>query len=117
MRVLDILLKKQIVGLDIGVSGIKAVEVSREKNPRLLAYNRVPLPPDTISLEGEVQNRETLVIALKKLFEVGNFSSKNVAVSAFGRAIITKRITVPVMTGRTRSPTLLGGGAVYPVQY
>lgn len=98
MRVLDILLKKQLVGLDIGISGIKAIEISREKTPRLLAYNRVPLPWDTISLDGEVKNRETLVLAIKKLFDVGNFSSKNVAVSAFGRAIITKRITVPVMT-------------------
>jgi len=98
MRVLELLLRKQLVGLDIGVSGIKAVEISREKIPKLLAYNRIPLPWDTISLEGEVRNRDTLVLALKKLFESGNFSTKNVAVAAFGRSIITKRISVPMMS-------------------
>lgn len=98
MRFLDTLLQKQLVGLDIGISGIKAVEISREKTPRILAYNRVPLPWDTISVEGEVKQRDILVQALKKLFSVGCFSSKKVAVSAFGRSIITKRISVPVMT-------------------
>ena len=98
MRFLDSLLKKQLVGLDIGISGIKAVEISSEKSPRLLAYNRIPLNWDTISIEGEIKDRNALVQALKKLFSVGNFSSKNVSVSAFGRSIISKRISVPMMT-------------------
>ncbi|NBT59322.1 type IV pilus assembly protein PilM [bacterium] len=98
MRFLDTLLKKQLVGLDIGISGIKAIEVSSEKAPRLLAYNRIPLNWDTISVEGEVKDRNALIQALKKLFAVGNFSSKNVSVSAFGRSIISKRISIPVMT-------------------
>jgi len=98
MHFLDVLLKKQLVGLDIGMSGIKAVEVSQKKNPQLLAYNRIPLPWNTISVEGEVKNRQVLVEALKKLFEVGSFGSKNVAVGAFGRSVMSKRINVPVMT-------------------
>ena len=98
MRFLDSLLKKRLVGLDIGISGIKAVEISSEKSPRLLAYNRIPLNWDTISIEGEIKDRNAVVQALKKLFSVGNFSSKNVSVSAFGRSIISKRISVPMMT-------------------
>lgn len=98
MPFLDSLFKKQLVGLDIGISGIKAIEISADKTPRLLAYNRIPLNWDTISLEGEVKDRNALIQALKHLFAVGNFSSKNVAVGAFGRSIITKRITVPTMS-------------------
>ncbi|MFM8268945.1 MAG: type IV pilus assembly protein PilM [Pseudomonadota bacterium] len=98
MRFLDTILKKQLVGLDIGISGIKAVEISSDKSPRLLAYNRIPLNWDTISIEGEIKDRSALIQALKKLFAVGNFSSRNVSVGAFGRSIISKRITVPMMT-------------------
>lgn len=98
MRFLDTLFKRQLVGLDIGMSGIKAVEISQEKQPQLLAYNRIPIPWDTISLEGEVKNQGVLVEALRKLFSIGNFGTKNVAVSAFGRSIITKKISVPQMT-------------------
>lgn len=98
MRLLKSIFAKQLVGLDIGVSGIKAVELSGIKNPRLLAYNRVPLPWDTISREGEIRRRDYIVSALKKMFESGNFSSRQVAVGAFGNAIITKKISVPKMT-------------------
>lgn len=98
MRFLDAYLKKRLIGIDIGTSGIKAVEISAEKSPRLLAYNRIPLHWDTISLEGEIKDRGAVVQALKKLFAVGNFSSKNVSISAFGRSIISKRISVPMMT-------------------
>jgi len=98
MSFLDSILKKQVIGLDIGISGIKALELSAEKIPRVIAYNRVPLSWDTISVEGEVRDHKGLVAALKALFEVGNFGSRNVAVSAFGRSIISKRISVPEMS-------------------
>lgn len=98
MRFLDSLFRRQLVGLDIGVSGIKAVELRTGKNPRLVAYNRIPLPWNTISLDGEIKEREVLVNALKKLFHQGVFKSKQVAVGAFGKTLITKKITVPQMT-------------------
>jgi Tfp pilus assembly PilM family ATPase len=34
-------LKRPLVGLDLGVSSIKAVELSPGKSPRLMAYNRI----------------------------------------------------------------------------
>ena len=42
MGLLGSLFSHHLVGLDIGISGIKAVELSGKKNPRLVAYNRVP---------------------------------------------------------------------------
>lgn len=97
MRLLGSLFRRQLVGLDIGVSGIKAVEMEIGKNPRLVAYNRIPLPWNTISLDGEIKDRELVVQALKKLFDRGVFHSKKVAVGAFGKTLITKKITVPEM--------------------
>ncbi len=86
---------RNLIGLDIGVSGIKAVEISGGESPRLLAYNRLPLPWDTFTNEGELQQREVVVAGIKKLFSSKIFSSKQVAVGLSGNSIITKKISVP----------------------
>lgn len=98
MSFLNSLFARQLVGLDIGVSGIKAVELSGKKSPRLIAYNRIPLPLGTISNEGEILHREILVSALRKLFDFRGFTTKRVAVGASGSAIITRKISVPRMS-------------------
>ena len=99
MSLVDWLLNRnnRLIGLDVGVSGIKAVELYGEERPRLVAYNRVPLPFDTVSPEGEVKDREALVAALKTLFQTTNFSSKKVAIGACGNSVITKKISLPKM--------------------
>ncbi|NDD04423.1 MAG: type IV pilus assembly protein PilM [Proteobacteria bacterium] len=51
-----------------------------------------------MNLDGEVKNQGVLVESLRKLFSVGNFKTKNVAVGVFGRSIITKKISVPQMS-------------------
>jgi len=44
MGIFSSLFERQLVGLDIGVSGIKAVELQGKRDaPRLFAYNRVPM--------------------------------------------------------------------------
>ncbi len=91
------LFERQLVGLDLGVSGIKAAEIQSQKTPRLLAYNRVPLPWGTISPEGEIADRGTVVVALKKLFSSGGFTTKNVAIGLSGNSIMTKKITIAQM--------------------
>lgn len=90
--------QRQLVGLDIGISGIKAIELSAQKNPRLLAYNRVPLPWNAIGVDGEIRDRSAIIAALKSLFQNDQFSTKKVAVGASGKSVITKKITVPRMT-------------------
>jgi type IV pilus assembly protein PilM len=97
MDLLSLLFQRQLVGLDLGVSGIKAVELTGKKNPRLLAYNRVPLPRGTILPDGEIRDRDLVVAALKKLFEFKQFTTKRVAVGASGNSVMTKKISVPKM--------------------
>ena len=98
MGLFSSLFSEQLIGLDIGVSGIKAVELARGKTPKLVAYNRIPLPEGVISPEGEFLERDTVLLALKKLFSFKGFSTRQVAVGAAGNAIITKKISVPRMT-------------------
>ncbi len=90
-------LKKNLVGLDIGVSGIKAVELSGGKTPRLVAYNRVPLPWQAI-VDGEIRERGMVVEAIQTLFENTDFHTKKVAVGTSGNSVITKKITVQKMS-------------------
>lgn len=98
MGLFSSLFERQLVGLDIGVSGIKAVELQGRDHPRLVAYNRMPLPWDTISADGEFKNRALVVDALKKLFELKSFTTKRVAIGASGNAIMTKKISVQRQT-------------------
>jgi type IV pilus assembly protein PilM len=97
MGFLSLLFPSPLIGLDIGVSGIKAVELTAGKTPRLIAYNRVPLPRDTITSDGEIRQKDRLVQGLKRLFEAG-FSTKKVAVAAFGSSVMTKKVALPRMT-------------------
>lgn len=94
MGLFSSLFERQLVGLDIGVSGIKAVELQGRDRPRLVAYNRMPLPWETITPDGEFKNRGLVVDALKKLFELKSFTTKRVALGASGNAIMTKKISV-----------------------
>jgi type IV pilus assembly protein PilM len=98
MGIFSSLFASPLVGLDIGVSGIKAVELTSGKTPRLVAYNRIPLPPEAINTDGEIIDRALVVTALKKLFSFKGFSTKRVAVGASGNAIITKKIQTAKMT-------------------
>ncbi len=89
---------KGLVGLDIGVSGIKAVELSSGNSRRLMAYNRIALPWNAISADGEIKNRRAVVEALRALFSNKEFTTKRVATAGFGTAIITKKIQVDRMS-------------------
>ncbi|MBI1861840.1 MAG: type IV pilus assembly protein PilM [Deltaproteobacteria bacterium] len=98
MGFLDSIFKKPLVGLDIGISGIKAVQLERNKKTvRLMAYNRVPLPWDAISAEGEIRDRGVVITALKRLFESRAFSSRSVALGTCGNSVITKKVAMPKM--------------------
>lgn len=106
MSFIDSLLQKRLVGLDVGVSGIKAVELEGGRRPRLLSYNRVPLPWDAIMPDGEIRERGAVVSALRMLFDSSGFSSKKVAVGASGTSIMTKKIALPKMTEQELSHQL-----------
>lgn len=97
MSLLEQVWQRHLVGLDIGTAGIKAVEIQGKKEPRLFAYNRVPLPWGTISWEGQIEDSQAVVDALEVLFKTTSFSTRRVAIGATGNSIITKRIALPKM--------------------
>ena len=89
---------KAIVGLDIGTTSIRAVEIRPAgKGWRLHRWGHQPLPLDTI-VDGKVKNSDTIVSALTSLFEKTGFSTKRVAISVGGPSVIIKNIQLPFMT-------------------
>jgi type IV pilus assembly protein PilM len=90
---------KAIVGLDIGSSAIKAVELKPSgKTFRVAAFGAEPLPPDSI-VDGAIIDSTAVSDAIRRLFDANkSFKSKDVCASLSGNAVIVKKITLPVMT-------------------
>ncbi len=89
---------KPVVGLDIGSSAVKAVELRASgKSYKVTAVGMEPIPPDSI-VDGAIIDGTAVADAIKRLFENKAFKSKDVAASLSGNAVIVKKISLPVMT-------------------
>jgi type IV pilus assembly protein PilM len=97
-RVFGLGKSKAVVGLDIGSSAVKAVELKPAgKKFRVSAYGSEPIPPDSI-VDGAIIDSAAVADAIRRLFENKAFKSKEVAASLSGNAVIVKKINLPVMT-------------------
>jgi type IV pilus assembly protein PilM len=90
---------KSVVGLDIGSSAVKAVELKAVGNSyKVAAFGSEPVPPDSI-VDGAIIDAGAVSDAIRRVFD-GNkaFKAKDVCASLSGNAVIVKKITLPVMT-------------------
>jgi type IV pilus assembly protein PilM len=89
---------KSVVGLDIGSSAVKAVELKPAgKGFKVVAYGTEPVPPDSI-VDGAIIDGAAVTDAIRRVFENKAFKTKEVAASLSGNAVIVKKISLPVMT-------------------
>jgi type IV pilus assembly protein PilM len=90
---------KSVVGLDIGSSAVKAVELKATGNTyRVAAFGSQPVPPDSI-VDGAIIDAGAVADAIRRLFDANKaFKAKDVCASLSGNAVIVKKITLPVMT-------------------
>jgi type IV pilus assembly protein PilM len=89
---------KSLVGLDIGSSAVKAVELKPAgKVYRVIAFGSEPVPPDSI-VDGAIIDAAAVADAIRRLFDGRHIKTKDVAASLSGNAVIVKKITLPVMT-------------------
>jgi type IV pilus assembly protein PilM len=89
--------KRQLVGLDIGSSGIKLVQLKENRGRYVLQkFGIKALEPEVI-VDGTVMDEGRVVSAIKELFEELNVKVKQVAVSISGHAVIIKKISLPPM--------------------
>jgi type IV pilus assembly protein PilM len=89
---------KAVVGLDIGSSAVKAVELKPAgKNWKVIAFGIEPVPPDSI-VDGAIIDGAAVADAIRRVFENRQFKTKEVAASLSGNAVIVKKISLPVMS-------------------
>jgi type IV pilus assembly protein PilM len=89
---------KAVVGLDIGSSSVKAVELKPlGKGFRVTAFAVEAIPPDSI-VDGAIIDGGAVADAIRRLFLNKAFKTKDVAASLSGNAVIVKKINLPVMT-------------------
>jgi len=89
---------KGLVGLDIGSSAVKAIELKPAgKGYKVGAIGVEPIPPDSI-VDGAIIDSVAVSDAIRRLFINKQFKSKDVAASLSGNSVIVKKITLPVMS-------------------
>ncbi len=86
------------VGLDIGSSSVKAVQLKEtSKGWRLVNFGIELLPPQTI-VDGAIMNQAAVVDAIKTLRGILKLANREVASAISGHSVIIKKIKVPEMT-------------------
>jgi len=89
---------RQLVGLDIGSSSIKAVELKSTKSGyALVSFGMETLAPDTV-VDGAIMDAPQVANAISKIFDAQRIKTKNVATSVSGHSVIVKRVPLPLMT-------------------
>jgi type IV pilus assembly protein PilM len=89
---------KSLVGLDIGSSAVKAIELKASgKGYKVVGFGAEAIPPDSI-VDGAIIDAASVADAIKRLFTTRKLRTKEVATSLSGNAVIVKKITLPVMT-------------------
>jgi type IV pilus assembly protein PilM len=88
---------KTIVGLDIGSSAIKAVELKKTRAGIELARLGVEPVGTDVVVDSMIMDSPTVATAITKLFADNGMKSKAVATSVSGHSVIVKPIKLPTM--------------------
>lgn len=87
---------KGIVGLDIGSSTVKLVELKERKGGQfqLMRLGVEPLSPEAI-VDGSIMDSSLVVDAIQKLTQQTGIKAQNFATSVSGHSVIIKKIQLP----------------------
>ena len=90
--------QKSLVGLDIGSSSVKAVELKASRTGyELVSFGLESLPQDTV-VDGAIMDAPQVANAISKIFDAQKTKTKNVATSVSGHSVIVKRVPLPLMS-------------------
>ena len=88
---------KSLVGLDIGSSAVKAVELRQTASGyKVAAIGSEPVPPDSI-VDGAIIDGGVVAEVIRQVLEKNNIKTKEVVASLSGNAVIVKQIVLPLM--------------------
>jgi len=90
--------KKGLVGLDIGSSSIKAVELSgKPGNLQLVSLGFENLQPDSV-VDGQIMELNDVSNVIQNIFREHSIKTDRVAAGVSGHSVIVKNIIVPQMS-------------------
>jgi len=90
-------LKRETVGLDIGASSVKAVQLKQDRaGYQLVRLGIAALHPETI-VDGVIMDSGTVISAIQQIFTENQIKTKDVAVAVSGHSVIVKKIKVAKM--------------------
>ena len=84
--------KKTAVGLDIGSSSIKVVELAQDRSGERLVNYGISEPLSEAIVDGEIMDRQMVHEAIVNLMESRQIKTKEVVTAVSGRAVIVKKI-------------------------
>ena len=88
-----------IVGVDIGSSTLRAVELqdASKTRPTIVRFGEIALPPGSVR-GGEVLEPHTVASALKRLWSTTGFRSRNVILGMGNQRVLVRDLSVPRMS-------------------
>ncbi|HEV2827593.1 MAG TPA: type IV pilus assembly protein PilM [Pyrinomonadaceae bacterium] len=90
--------KKNLVGVDIGSSSIKAVELQKKgNNYHLLHLGLENLSPDTV-VDGQIMELNNVSNVITSIFAEHQIKTSRVAAGVSGHSVIVKNIVLPQMS-------------------
>ena len=92
--------KKSVMGLDIGSSSVKAVEVGLrgpDKGFDLKGLGVAQMPAESI-VQGAFLNAGAIVDSIREAVENGRIESKEVVAAVAGLSVIVKKVSLPTMS-------------------
>jgi type IV pilus assembly protein PilM len=101
--------KKGIVGVDIGSSAVKAVELKVGGKGgdefQLLNIGVEMLPPEAI-VDGAIMDAGAVIDSIQRLFQENKIKTTDVATGVSGNAVIVKKISLPQMSAEELSESI-----------
>src|SRR5450755_3968049 len=89
---------KSLIGLDIGSSSVKAVELKKTKEGyELVSHGIETLAQDTV-VDGAIMDAPSVAEKIISIFDNQKIKAKDVATSVSGHSVIVKRVSMPLMS-------------------
>lgn len=91
-------MKTNLVGLDIGSSGVRAVElrVGGKTKPEILHSHEISLPLGAVA-RGEILDASTIRDAVHQLWAEGGFKNKKVVIGTGNQSVLVRELNLPKM--------------------
>src|SRR3972149_8359647 len=89
--------KRKTIGVDIGSSSIKVIQLTDNSGGYTLSrFGMAPLAPEII-VDGTIMDSVRCVEVLQGLIKEQSISAKDAVISVSGHSVIVKRVSLPQM--------------------